>query len=125
MVGIVQLVRASDCGSECRGFESHYPPLKEESFIKRDSSFLGKYVRSLFYKKVSYIIYNNKTVYPEKNRRFRDTNRYFLFQILSSTHAFINWRAMLASSGKAGMFSRENHPPLFNSDSCIRISPLL
>ena len=26
MVVIVQLVRASDCGSECRGFESHYPP---------------------------------------------------------------------------------------------------
>ena len=23
MVTIVQLVRASDCGSECRGFESH------------------------------------------------------------------------------------------------------
>ena len=34
MVDIVQLVRASDCGSECRGFESHYPPflfLKEYS----------------------------------------------------------------------------------------------
>ncbi len=27
MVGVVQLVRASDCGSECRGFESLYPPL--------------------------------------------------------------------------------------------------
>ena len=26
MVGVVQLVRASDCGSECRGFESHPPP---------------------------------------------------------------------------------------------------
>ena len=26
MVDIVQLVRASDCGSECHGFESHYPP---------------------------------------------------------------------------------------------------
>ena len=26
MVGIVQLVRATDCGSVCRGFESHYPP---------------------------------------------------------------------------------------------------
>ena len=26
MVGIVQLVRASVCGTECRGFESHYPP---------------------------------------------------------------------------------------------------
>ena len=25
-VGVVQLVRASDCGSECRGFESHPPP---------------------------------------------------------------------------------------------------
>ncbi len=28
MVGIAQLVRASDCGSEGRGFESHYPPKK-------------------------------------------------------------------------------------------------
>ena len=26
MVTIVQLVRASDCGSECRGFESHRAP---------------------------------------------------------------------------------------------------
>ena len=26
MVAVVQLVRASDCGSECRGFESHRPP---------------------------------------------------------------------------------------------------
>ena len=28
MVPIVQLVRASDCGSECRGFESHWAPSK-------------------------------------------------------------------------------------------------
>ena len=28
MVPIVQLVRASDCGSECRGFESHWAPKK-------------------------------------------------------------------------------------------------
>ena len=26
MVSIVQLVRTSDCGSEGRGFESHYSP---------------------------------------------------------------------------------------------------
>ena len=26
MVGMVQLVSAPDCGSGCRGFESHYPP---------------------------------------------------------------------------------------------------
>src|SRR5438034_10926217 len=25
-VGVAQLVRASDCGSECRGFESPHPP---------------------------------------------------------------------------------------------------
>ena len=29
MVAVVQLVRASDCGSECRGFESHLPPQKD------------------------------------------------------------------------------------------------
>ena len=29
MVPIVQLVRASDCGSECRGFESHWAPKRE------------------------------------------------------------------------------------------------
>ena len=28
MVPVVQLVRASDCGSECRGFESHRAPCK-------------------------------------------------------------------------------------------------
>ena len=31
MVPVVQLVRASDCGSECRGFEFHRAPLQETS----------------------------------------------------------------------------------------------
>ncbi len=31
MVPVVQLVRASDCGSECRGFESHRAPEKMET----------------------------------------------------------------------------------------------
>ena len=31
MVDIAQLVSASDCGSEGRGFESHYPPHKKEA----------------------------------------------------------------------------------------------
>ena len=31
MVDVVQLVRASDCGSECRGFESHLPPSNKAS----------------------------------------------------------------------------------------------
>ena len=39
MVAVVQLVRASDCGSECRGFESHLPPNGKEVLIKRTSFF--------------------------------------------------------------------------------------
>ena len=31
MVDIAQLVSASDCGSEGRGFESHYPPQKKRT----------------------------------------------------------------------------------------------
>ena len=40
MVDVVQLVRASDCGSECRGFESHPPPLKESCNSLQDSFFV-------------------------------------------------------------------------------------
>ena len=39
MVAVVQLVRASDCGSECRGFESHLPPGRKEEIRLRVSSF--------------------------------------------------------------------------------------
>ncbi len=31
MVAVVQLVRASDCGSECRGFESHLPQKQDQN----------------------------------------------------------------------------------------------
>ena len=41
MVDVAQLVRASDCGSEGRGFEPHLPPI----FLKRD---YGKVVSFLF-----------------------------------------------------------------------------
>ena len=33
MVPIVQSVRASDCGSECREFESHWAPSNVKSCI--------------------------------------------------------------------------------------------
>ena len=33
MVGVAQLVRVPDCGSEGRGFESHLPPRKEEVLL--------------------------------------------------------------------------------------------
>ena len=35
MVDVVQLVRASDCGSECRGFESHLPPHKKQEGVSK------------------------------------------------------------------------------------------
>ena len=35
MVGIAQLVSASDCGSEGRGFESHYPPCELRLRLER------------------------------------------------------------------------------------------
>ena len=38
MVDVVQLVRASDCGSECRGFESHLPPQNSAEDELKDSS---------------------------------------------------------------------------------------
>ncbi len=31
MVVVAQLVRASDCGSEGRGFETHHPPKKKRT----------------------------------------------------------------------------------------------
>jgi hypothetical protein len=37
MVGIAQLVRASGCGSEGRGFESHYPPHYFINIIDKDA----------------------------------------------------------------------------------------
>ena len=38
-VPVVQLVRASDCGSECRGFESHQAPDKKP--VLRLAFFVG------------------------------------------------------------------------------------
>ena len=39
MVGVAQLVRVPDCGSEGRGFESHLPP-KQENNLQGCSLFL-------------------------------------------------------------------------------------
>ena len=39
MVPVVQLVRASDCGSECRGFESHRAPQQDETLLFGDVFF--------------------------------------------------------------------------------------
>ena len=40
MVDIAQLVSASDCGSEGRGFESHYPPQKNRRYLRISPVFI-------------------------------------------------------------------------------------
>ncbi len=47
MVVVAQLVRASDCGSEGRGFESHHPPLKRKGVYKQTPFYLIIFFRFL------------------------------------------------------------------------------
>ena len=61
MVDVVQLVRASDCGSECRGFESPPPPLKNPRSPSDcgDLSFISSLPSlSIPRKKPTFFIYN-------------------------------------------------------------------
>lgn len=46
LVGVAQLVRASDCGSESRGFESHHPPIKANwhKELRRQGSWVNLWV---------------------------------------------------------------------------------
>ena len=50
MVGVVQLVRASDCGSECRGFESLLPPVNKpcSSFELQGLLLIHNIIRNFF-----------------------------------------------------------------------------
>ena len=52
MVPLVQLVRASDCGSECHGFESHRAPSKEVIRLPF-FYFLGAWLQKLAQRKKS------------------------------------------------------------------------
>ncbi len=42
MVVVAQLVRASECGSEGRGFETHLPPYKEKAAFSGGFFFIGR-----------------------------------------------------------------------------------
>ena len=60
MVPVVQLVRASDCGSECRGFESHRAPCKSpESLCFQDFFRLYPYNTYNTYNTISVIFKNS------------------------------------------------------------------
>ena len=49
MVVLAQLVRASDCGSEGRGFEPHTPPFTKTTPDKRCLSGVSLYQKKLSY----------------------------------------------------------------------------
>ena len=63
MVPIVQLVRASDCGSECRGFESHWAPRKSD--FERSRSF---FVQSYKGNKSPCILYKKQKFLKEREK---------------------------------------------------------
>ena len=68
MVPIVQLVRASDCGSECRGFESHWAPFKSLGEIQ---GFFVLYPALKSYKKRKFLKEKEKcdeSLYPSNIR---------------------------------------------------------
>ena len=55
MVGIAQLVRASGCGPEGRGFESHYSPHSKKHF-ERSAFFIHSkdwYIITIMGKRIS------------------------------------------------------------------------
>ena len=63
MVVVAQLVRASDCGSEGRGFESRLPPVKREVLkitVFRTSLFISS---SVVNRRESKFMTNFATVY--------------------------------------------------------------
>ena len=93
MVVVVQLVRASDCGSECRGFESHQPPTKLDSSKFCCYFLFYKFVASTWEagaftveqelakqqgeNKARTLIYNKQ---PPPKRRFGGSCYYMLFE---------------------------------------------
>ena len=76
MVPVVQLVRASDCGSECRGFESHRAPQRRHrrkamSFFVRRPKTSPKgnvfFCAGLRTRVPFYIIYRSPKIYTTTN----------------------------------------------------------
>ena len=75
MVDIAQLVSASDCGSEGRGFESHYPPQKKRTSPKGLVLFFWRHGDNGIRKAVKKTV--RGTVFrPLQNPSFSERTRY-------------------------------------------------
>ena len=74
MVDVVQLVRASDCGSECRGFESHLPPIKALRLpISSIRGWLFYFHPFLIYLHLPPIGFHSASIVKEKNKPYKMT----------------------------------------------------
>ena len=99
MVGVAQLVRASACGAECRGFESrHSPhfPLKERLSNNRLSNNLGG----------SDVLFSLSTVY--------DYSQSVVLKILKAVGASLNdFHLRMQSFGYCVVFGEAPHSGYF------------
>ena len=106
MVTIVQSVRASDCGSECRGFESHLPPkINPARFIScRVSCYISVLSGILFlsYKRITIVLlkvyYRLKQYkklsakgrkYPSSRHSYKDELKTYLITFTSPSLAIL------------------------------------
>ena len=71
MVDVVQLVRASDCGSECRGFESHLPPRTQK---RGKQNCFPLFLR----------------LFPQASKKKTNTFKHLIYNILLKVHKVVD-----------------------------------
>ena len=95
MVDVVQLVRASDCGSECRRFESDPPPQRVSEmrlFFRGGDIGVANYFKS------------SPTLHPEKKKDIALRLCFFPFGVEGRTRFIVIGFADVASTKKEPHF---------------------
>ena len=126
MVVVAQLVRASVCGTEGRGFESHLPPHNEKVLLRRDlflfitpripRAYLqpfGLPVRAVVFKSYRFLWFESHL--PPHNERSCFGETFFRLQLLGyrgPTSSLSDFPSELSSS-KANAFSGSNPISLY------------
>ena len=98
MVSVVQLVRASDCGSECRGFESHQTPKQSEVSKKGTSLFC---------------LYHRNTYMGRRLGQAKRKNKFFRFLALILCEFFVHIAHFIFEKRSCYAFKKEKAAQLF------------
>ncbi len=112
---VAQLVRASDCGSEGRGFETHHSPQKQASFSKTDTVIVAQLVRASDCGSEGRGFETHHS--PQKQASFSKTDTVVVAQLVRASDC-----------GSEGRGFEPHHPPLtghFQNGSffyCIQVS---